>query len=458
MDSAIFKVIQQKALVQTFSRLIKFNYTAVGVEYAETGYPDKNGSYNGIIGLVQRGEVDMVYMLNRMDSLPFEPARFTPPLFPADVTILSRRNESKPVQHELTHFLAIDRLLYFYSLFSLFFVLGLLYVFIEKSFAKKKLFNPQYFLGEYLKWVTRTFELLLDQEQFDPRTIAGMVLAYTACLFAFFAVFSILMSTVGADLVVHSSPPYINSLDDLLARNITPVILKKLYLLNILKASPPGDKLHKLYQRILKRPEQSIFDIEINNAVGELPRVNQVIQDIVDSKMALLLPSFSIDMLKTIGCFFLNQLVSQIYDADQLFAPGVMVGMYSHKINKYCEKVLNYIITTGAETGLILGSIQNAKPILPYLLFGKDTSQRYNSRIIQCIKGTNKDMNPNSRPFSLKDMSSLFVGYLVIVSFAIFTFLVSTAYDSWYYPKSRKVTYSNCRRPRPRHSWRTLHK
>lgn len=117
-----------RLLKQSMDSFHKFNCSMDMVESREENTPDENGTYSGVIGMIQRHEQDIGWLNIRPDSLPFEPGKIAPPLVPADVTIISHRNKSHIDRHEITSFLDQDACVYAYSVIVLAFMASCLLI------------------------------------------------------------------------------------------------------------------------------------------------------------------------------------------------------------------------------------------------------------------------------------------------------------------------------------------
>lgn len=411
--------IQIKALFTMFSTSMKripLNCSMVYVKYSTPGKPNENGSYDGLIGIVQRDEVDLAWFLIRPDSLPFEPVKFTPPATSADIVIISRKNSSLPVTHELTHFLAFDGIIYVYILITIMFIFSIIYIWVE-AFVEENTFDLKKKFIEYIETNIKIIQLFIGQDDLSPNTVTGIVLAFSVCLFIQIFIYGILMSTVGADLVVQITPPRIESLDDLLNSEITPVIFKKLFLLNILKASPSSGKMNKLFDKIMKNPNESLFDINVNDVSEMMPRFLSLAAEIDQSKKAIMIPNSVVETFMIFGCTLFPQKVENTHAGYDLFAAGTLSGVMSKKIDPYLEKVLQFQTRNTLELGVVVGGIKTFKSDLHQSF--PQLERRYDVAMIKCVEGIIDAEETVFSPFSLKDFSSLFICYFFIC-FVIF--------------------------------------
>lgn len=386
------------------------NCSVVLIKYHDSGTPDENGTYNGAIGLIQQNKQDLSFVAVRPDSLPFEPGKISPVLSPADATIISRKNDSKNVTHELTDFLEFDNTVYVYSGVVLFFVFSTIYSFTENFFSRENFILSNFF-DIYASTLQRIIFTLMNQDHFFPFSTAGKVLVFSVSLFSFFGIHGILFNTINADLVVNINPPKIDSLDDLLRSDLQPVIAKKFFLYELLKASPRDSNLNLLWLRV-SSTRKGIFDFDPDNPNTIISTASRLINEVFESKSAIIIPNSMAHIFKPILCITISDISRNIRQSEELLAPGILTMLMSHKIDPYVEKVFTYYLQTAFETDIIEGAIQRLTPELPKLLQGGNL--KYDRRVIQCSgKETgNQRNNLNFRPFKVKDMASLFYSYL----------------------------------------------
>lgn len=417
-----------KGLLEKVYHFHRLNCTQKVIEYEATGLPDENGTYNGLIGQIQRNLQDIAFVLVRPDSLPFEPGKIGAVVGPADVTVVSHRNESKRTVYELTHFLDLDRTVYFYSIFCLFFLFACLYSFCE-VYLRNQRSSLKRFMKKYRETVHKIIDLLFDQEGFESRTRTGMILAFFASLFIFFSIHGILLNNISADLVVNVKPPTIDSLDDLLEHPIQPLVAKKLFIHELLKASPKGSRLHRLWLRTGANGSNGILDFDISNGASAFPKAYNLLEDLAKSEKALILPNIFIEVtFKPSMCLYMPKETSKFNVAENLFAPGLFTGLMSNKIHPYTEKAVNYIFSTIFESHFLMAAARFSTYDMPSMFecLGKSGIQ-YNGKVIQCI-GKKNENQQNALKFNalkLINIASLFRVYLYLSLFAFIPHFVT---------------------------------
>lgn len=407
-----------------FFNFDKLNCSWQVIEYQANGLPDENGTYDGAIGMIQKNKQDIGLIFVRPDSLPYEPGKLTPTLVPADEVILSHRNGSKKAVYELTHFFDLDSCIYIYFFSCLFFIFTGLYVFVENFFIKCCYMEDTFLNSSCATWY-KIFFLMVDQEQFYPKSVSAMILALFASIFCFFSIHGILLNTISSDLVVNVNPPTIESLDDLLASSLQPVIIKKLFLYQLLKASPEGSKLEKLWLRT-GATGTGIFDVEISNAAESVPSMYELLEGLDNSTIALIVPEIFMRMnFKPFMCMNFEKVSVNLNQGEESFAPGILTGLMSHKIHPYVDKVWRYIFTTIFETQFYIGAIAQTMTNFRGLTFGD--IKKYNSKVIQCIEKKKEDQQSGVvfNPLKLENLETLVKLYFFVSLLALIPFLFS---------------------------------
>ena len=345
----------------------------------EPGLPDSNGTYNGIIGRIQRNEIHFGHVLARPDSLPFEPARISPVLLPGDSIIVSHKNESHNVTTDLTEFIVnADPLFYDYFLIASFMVVVLLTI-MTVEFVDQ---DPLRIASFSLNTASTCFKAVLKYDSFDTVNVSSSILALSYWMFVFFAVHNLFLSKIGADLVMLKQPHRIDSTEDLVnSKTITPVLIKNLYLFSLMERSRPESQLGRLWSVMKDKQNDSVFNFDLDNP-GD---ANNVFIKIKESRKVLLIPKTFIQQLSGSGCSFLPKLLSSLYFSKESFAEGVLTTLYSFGYNPLLLKISENVMRKDLEMGMLSGAMQTMTPSISDSAPGIDL--KYNIEAIQCQTG-----------------------------------------------------------------------
>lgn len=393
--------------------LQRVNCTFVFDTYEDTGLPDDNGTYNGCIGRVQRGESDIFAMFIRPDALPYEPGLLGPVMIEADEAIFSRRNYSRQINREIASFVAeFDEVLYSHVAFALY-MFSVLYAGVEWILSnwtrrdKMDLRLRDLFMS-YTDVLRETFTALIGQMNLDPDRWSNKLLTHCYSAFMFVLVSGIVCNVIGSNLVVNPTPSQIDSVSWFNNESwIRPVIIKKMFLYMLLKSSTPGTTANNLWQVIQSSPDVSIIDANMEG--GSKEEAAQKLQDLVgevnDHKKAVIAPRFMLDGAVKCGCVYNPDLINHIHISSESIAEGLMVSIMSHQIHPYIREYFEYLMqTTCLEMGLIRAALSLMDSFLADFTPGIGA---YGLKALMCQERKYSAPSQDEwRPFNVADLQS----------------------------------------------------
>lgn len=391
---------------QSFIRLAdKANCSFAFSSLKTVGEPNSTGSYNGYIGIVQRHEVDGAFIVVRVDTLPYEPVKFTPPMYAADVAILSvTKGKEVNIERGVISFLDLELPVLTYTVFALFFAVPILLVHDERR--RKNIINPIMYVKCYLKCCEMTLNLLLDQEQFSPRHLFAYILAFTSSVFMLTGVFGILLNTLGSNMIVKREPHPIDTLNDLLMSGRTPMVSSALFAGRVIESAPEGTKLHQL-RKLIKHVNANLDDKTDYDQFFAHGIVSFTTRLTNYSAVYLLAREWA-SILTRLACFFKGRFdaADRLHLSRESFASGIMTSIMSTKIHPYPEKIISYILNTVLETGQALALTQISKPELPDLL--GYPGMKYDIMTLTCIEDLREINDEKFISFSVQHLSHVF--------------------------------------------------
>jgi hypothetical protein len=376
-----FKRVTEKAehmfpLIRKFSRhyadvIEKGSNCTIDFQYISgsigdfTGF-DENGTarFNGLIGDLQDHKYDFAVYYLRPDSIPHQPVLIGPVLSAADVGILTGTSPPKQERLPFMSFIKnFDKATYAYTVIAVHFMIcSLMFIScMRKGGFKKKLkkrFSLYRLAKRYYSHCFKSFAACIRHQLFSPQRLQHRILILSFSLFCFFTISGYFLNLFSADLTVTRAPPVINSLSDLLSErfnHVDVVIMRKLWLKNMLSASPADSQHHQLYKRIMSNPSVTMFDMNSDMSVEQLiPIMTRYAMLIKDEKIACLAP-------KRWGSLFTVKLFCQ-YDPDfkdslhishETFAPGLLTFAFSKKVNPVLRHFLEYRFRTFHEMEMV---------------------------------------------------------------------------------------------------------
>lgn len=405
-----------RATVNTVKR---FNCTFKNVAFTETGQVNATGHYNGFIGILQRDEADFAPLYVRPDSLPFEPVKLTPAIMAADVIILTHRNESKWVDREIIHFVkTVPMSFYIYSSASMFFIFACLYSFVE-CLRENVTVDSTNFIEYYKKTYYSTFRFVLHQDKFDANGPTCRTLFLSLAIFIFL-IANYYVSQIGTDLKAKLPPEQIDSLEDLLEKpSISPLILKNLFLYELIKASPKDSILSKLWERINENLDVSIVHNDATDLQGCMKIADKALGLVDTSKAALLIPGSVWNAFVASICIFAPEKNRMLRISDEFFAGGILTTGLSKNIHPSIYARVHYHLTTINEIAMLQGYIQNTPSFLGFANGFEPSYKNY-----KCLDSRIPFDPPHYQAFSLSTMTSLFYFWSITLTMATVVLII----------------------------------
>lgn len=333
-------------------------------EYSNIGSPDENGTYDGIIGMIQRNEANSFIFFIRPDALPYEPTKIGPVLFPADAVISSKKKlKVQQTRDVLSVFIDVGMMMYIYTAYFM------LIVSILITAEKRMHGSKEYFLLTMIKSFFEQLNVMfcVAYSCTSPKLITRKILLQTMSVFSLIFIIGLLQNRVGSDLCVFFGEDDINSITDLINdKKVVPWVTPRFFLYNVLKSSPEGTENSLLWKRIMENPDVSIeetFEDKYGGEASIIKTVTLMMNQVSDGKIATLISEFLTKTSRIFGCRFQRKIVSQTVVSTERFAPGTFSIVWSHETAKYYLNALNYMFTTSFETGCWDGFILSSKHV-----------------------------------------------------------------------------------------------
>ena len=370
----------------------KFNCTWIQSLSTQNGYPYPNGTYTGIIGKLQRNEADFAPITGRPDGLPFEHVLIGPILMEADVIIVTQRKYGQQITREILQFVYDFNPIVYKYLFLVILVVCILYTMTTYKSSWKE--DPRLAVKAFFKHLWESFNLIIDQENFQSETNVRRILVLFFASFIFFMIYGIFLNKVGADLVAKTKGNNVDNIDYFL-NNIThmkPCIGKNFFLINVLKASSKTSKLGKLWSLMEKEQNETVFDIQANSydltqeeQMVMMQEGNDLLWNLQTSRKALIIPKIMLEVVQRMGCSALPLNFSRLYVSKETFGHGTLNILMSHGIDPRLRKMIDYLGRTLQEVGvrkaMMSALIGNAAVMVPGVDF------TYGLSAMECMAG-----------------------------------------------------------------------
>ena len=259
------------------------SYSNVCLDTHGFGSDQGNGSYDGLIGFVQRNECNTVYAFVPYDSVPNEPgifipcfiSAFSPFIYSSKITGTERRLN---ILHLYTNFTPHTWIYWIVSLT----VCATLLVFMHRKKRYKITFRE---IRQFARYFWDFFMGTIDlAPTLISKRLPGNILWTGIVIAIFYGFHMIFMSTLSADLTVKDPDKWINNLHDLLYdpefKSVQPTILSQLGMLQVLASKAiPGSDERVLYDRIVENKNESIATFDFTNYGSVLDILTKMFKD-----------------------------------------------------------------------------------------------------------------------------------------------------------------------------------
>ena len=321
-----------------------------------------SGLYDGMIGCVQRNEIDTFLMFVRPDSTPYEPGIFVTYSAIDDKPRIYSQASSKisydraEIFNFVTNFNP-DIWKYYFVVLELSILFFALFTYVLIRFKKRRLWN--FILKSNVKWIWNYFLVLIGAENLsNHRFISNSVLYTTIVVAIFYSIHLVLLNTLSSDLTVSSSTREIETLTDLLYdsyfKDMKPTVLSAFNMINVLKNSELGTDLNVLDGKM------DILHIDATNLVVIFPKVLEMLSNISHGSIALIEnSSFFFYLLNYFVCHYEPGTVTRIAKSKEDISPSVLSLLLSKETPGDIRSIFEYDILTVSEMSLINGAYKS---------------------------------------------------------------------------------------------------
>lgn len=286
--------------------------------------------------------------------MPFEPVLISTPLVPADVGILTNVEKSTMQSADTTdviyHFDVLSYVFFAIALSMIIVIVTAITVYNDIKTQKKAhgaLLIRKVFISSQ-KTIWEVIALIIDQEYFEPINWSVRIVWNAANIFCFLLIFGYFLNLLSTDQSVQKDSKKIDSIQDLLYdayfKDITPVILKPLYLFNVLKNVPSSSDEGKLFSYMQSKGSESILDIDISQMDLNGP-IKAFVSDLAGGKSAFITARYGIDLVQLLPKMFSDNQdfkTRDFYVSKQSFLHGTLNVFYSKRIHPHVKQYIDY--------------------------------------------------------------------------------------------------------------------
>lgn len=385
----------------------------------ETGTYDENGTYTGIVGMHQRGELDMSFFVINPASTPFEPVIIGPPLVSSDMMMISSVKKLKPIEvHVVDWFSGFDAITHYYLLiiclmFSIFFII--------LPHFQGLILNSRLMIHSFTELLWKIYMLAVDQECFSPVTSAQKVLTVSFALFSFLMIQGIFTNLLSTDKVAENPPDTIDYLSDVLPggrfENVTPVVLDGLWHTPPLRMADPNTEEGKLWKQIMRTESYSLIRSSGTRGSGNLQEKIEHLEmvsiklDRGESYFIFTSDFTDYFTFKSVLCRVPGMFSSDkfVHFSRQHFSPGTLNVALSKMTDANVRLILEYSFRTILEFGLLKHSAKSSA-------FSQLPGTKSVMTGLECASNIQEPQDPNEIFLSLNSLGSvlLYFGWFAV--------------------------------------------
>ena len=332
---------EAKPLVRVYAAM---NCSFVYQDWTSIGREDANGSYDGVIGFLQRNECDLGGLLFPTEAFNTPPGFAVTAGLPGGAVIVSRKNET------LTQRLALLRLwANSFDAITADFVLIVLFLFVAVlSFivSERRLDVGRWKANCWSNWWKATISLI-GHGSLDPSEESGRIAVLFFNFFIMFAIRGIMLNTFGADLVYEIDPPIIESVDEFTNDSYTqPAVFRQLYFMEDLRRAVPGSSFWRLNQVVQSHPNVTIWEAGVSIDRNKmLQRMKLHLNEISDKRSALITAEMTYTCNKMLLCALWPGQSKHIRGSRSFHNSGPAVMLMSYQIDPDLRKVHEHMIS-----------------------------------------------------------------------------------------------------------------
>jgi hypothetical protein len=341
-------------LMWTLNRL-NCSWLELSGEDIQYGELDGNGSYNKHTGMLQRNELSTASPIYRTDMLQIPAVKLLSYGLPADVIIVSRKNDSYRVNYDLiplwtSSFDAIT-VFYFTICCSLFVVIISTIDCIEiRTLAMRWHELPARLVAN----IRKTAAALIDQQNFDTISAASRLLVWFFNLFILFAIHGIIFSSMGADMVALIDPPIIQSTKEFTNTSFTqPLISKNLIVYHLVKKASPGSGLWPVRQAVERDPDETLLDFTLDTGLDYLPQHQKNVEDINSTKKAFVISDLAFKWGRPFICGANPVVTRKSFRSHESYAHSMYTMALSKDIDPFVAQVFGDFMSGIVESGTV---------------------------------------------------------------------------------------------------------
>lgn len=335
------------------------------------GSPDKNGSYDGLIGYVQRNETNLVYVSLTYQSFDFEPGFLVPNPVPNFVPhIYTARIKGNLVSFDVLHAATNfnnETWLYWSISLTLCSITILTIIHFKK---RRKKFRLKRNIKRFLKCNWNYVMLILDMAPLEVSKKVACSIIWTIIVIAvYYGIHMVFWSTLSADLSAKSPDSWIDTLDDLLFdpkfAQHRAVIFDQYLTYPMLLKSEKNSKERKLLDRVINSGEIVHVNMKEESQMSIATLLGDYLNGTSNGTMIIVEDSNIEDMaLSEVSCYLEPEKTKKIVKSKHPVFSYPTAMILSHDTPREVVELFTYRSLVGSETGQLKGAFARLYDLL----------------------------------------------------------------------------------------------
>ncbi|KAI1290909.1 hypothetical protein HDE_07833 [Halotydeus destructor] len=328
------------------------NCTEMYSKVLSSGYYNGSGKYSGLLGMLQRDEIDYAFQIVRTDAIIDDNIYAGPAVYSGSSYIISKTLKFKNVNIEVADVVRHFTMVAWEYLGIICFVVSVVSSFMYATLSRKtSTVRDVALVGSKQVW--NYFEILTAQGMVARDHVSTSIAWVVTSLGTFIIVSGYLLNFMSCDQVAQEPQPLIDSLEAQLSpnfRHVGPTVFNNFFLYQKLIKPEPGTQLYVLAQLIKEKGK--FIDAEASAKKGSLDNMYRLIDEIDRGKKTMISESVFWDLIShRVLCASSSTKVIDVI-VSQPFNEGVLTYFFNKRLPGEVIRYLDYHARNAVELGV----------------------------------------------------------------------------------------------------------
>ncbi|KAI1306521.1 hypothetical protein HDE_00995 [Halotydeus destructor] len=341
--------------------------TEVITSNVKIGDIDEHGNYSGLLGLIQRQDVDYAWAPMRLDCVTDSLGVLTP-VSGADVRIVSPilnrsagtennvkyDNGSERFDPILETCASVDGMSY------LFFCVAIFAIALIISIAKRRRQSDTSWplAKNFTVTLWQIFEQVLNQGKFNPKATFVQLVWLMLTMGLFVIISGLFLNFLRTEKVAQVGPPQLESMESIVGsefNRLEPTLMTNSFTFGLGKLVKFGSKEHKLFEK-LRRHEQNLVYVNKSLDKGKdslRDLMSLIVTSFANKDRYFLVEEILWSGLKPALCFSSPNLGSEAHTSIATLMNNILIIPYSKRLDRRLRHFLEYRLQNQFELGVL---------------------------------------------------------------------------------------------------------